>query len=413
MQSGILGITMAAHRNDWRLTIALFAITGLVESLAWGHLSAFTPLYLRELGVASAHIGYWTGLTSSVGWIIGLPLLPFWGVWADRYSRKLIIVRSSIMAAVVYALCAASNDVWMMALGRALGGFVLGNTGVMMAVQADITPRAKLGTAIAIVSAGSPIGMAVGPYLGGLIVRHSDVRSLLYLDALLTAVVAVLLIVFLREEPREPSEHRNSLVGVRHALRALIHTPAVNRIFLATLLMSFGISTALPYMPLLVEHLFVGSVSDLAPTIGAVLTCSGIVMAVATPAWGAVGDRFGHMRALRVCGLLIAASLAAQAVCSSVNQLALAQAAQGAFRGGVFSLAMVLLTLRSPANVRSSILSLSLVPQQIGWFLGPLTGTLLFSAGLRAPFWAAAALCLAGWFVMLRIGSDHPVKESV
>src|SRR5438132_3000369 len=106
---------MPSHRNNWRTTILLFAATGLVESLAFGHLGAFTPLYLRQLRVPAPEIPRWTGILSSLGFVLGLPLLPFWGVWADRYGRKIIIVRSSIAAALLYALAAASPTVYWLA----------------------------------------------------------------------------------------------------------------------------------------------------------------------------------------------------------------------------------------------------------------------------------------------------------
>src|SRR2546423_898005 len=185
------------HSNDWRRTMVLFALTGMVESLAFGHLSAFTPIYLRELKVPEHAIPYWTGVLSALAFVIGLPLLPFWGVWADRYGRKLLVVRSSVVAAAVLALAGASTDVHMLAIARLLAGFVFGNTGIMMAIQADITPRERLGTTVAFVSAGSPIGMAIGPYLGGQIVDRWGVRPLLFGDAVLTMALVLALILLL------------------------------------------------------------------------------------------------------------------------------------------------------------------------------------------------------------------------
>ncbi len=34
------------HRNDWRVLLVLFTLAGVVESQAFGHLQAFTPLFL-------------------------------------------------------------------------------------------------------------------------------------------------------------------------------------------------------------------------------------------------------------------------------------------------------------------------------------------------------------------------------
>jgi hypothetical protein len=68
---------LAHHRNDWRVLLILFVIAGIVESQAFGHLSAFTPIYLDTLGVPPAQISTWTGILSSLAFVIGLPLLPF------------------------------------------------------------------------------------------------------------------------------------------------------------------------------------------------------------------------------------------------------------------------------------------------------------------------------------------------
>src|SRR5258707_9985883 len=114
--------------NDWRALLALFTLAGVVESQAFGHLGAFTPLFLPQLGVAGREVPTWTGILSALGFVIGLPLLPFWGVWADRYGRKLIIVRSAYVEGVLFTVAGLSPNVWVLALARLLSGFVLGNT---------------------------------------------------------------------------------------------------------------------------------------------------------------------------------------------------------------------------------------------------------------------------------------------
>ncbi|HEX6291496.1 MAG TPA: hypothetical protein VFZ66_20100 [Herpetosiphonaceae bacterium] len=48
---------MSQHRNSWRVTAALFALTGIVESFAFGHLNAFTPPYLEQLGALLSPLG--------------------------------------------------------------------------------------------------------------------------------------------------------------------------------------------------------------------------------------------------------------------------------------------------------------------------------------------------------------------
>src|SRR5574338_52052 len=98
------------HANNWIVLLLIFTLAGVVESQAFGHLNAFRPLYLQELGVPIANIATWTGILASLAFVIGLPLLPFWGVWADRYSRKLIIVRSAYVEGVMFTVVAFSPN---------------------------------------------------------------------------------------------------------------------------------------------------------------------------------------------------------------------------------------------------------------------------------------------------------------
>ena len=397
---------MSPHRNDWRRTMVLFALTSLVESLAFGHLSAFTPLYLRELKVPESAISNWTGILSALAFVIGLPLLPFWGVWAERYGRKPVIIRSSVVAAIVFALSAASVDVTMLAATRLLSGFVFGNTGLMMALQADITPREKLGTSVAIVTAGFPVGMAVGPYLGGEFVSLWGIRALLYADAALTALVVVALMIYLREEPSAFGGEQSVKSGVIESLQAVRRAPAVTAFFACVFLIALGGSAAGPFTPLLVETLFQGP--ELPQKIGIVSSAFGIAMAAVTPLWGPFGDRKGHMAAFKAAVFGVALSLLGHAAAVSIGWLIAVRVAYGAFQGGVSAMSTVLLADLAPPERRATILNLSLLPNQISWFIGPLIGALFAKYSIAALFLASATITLAG----LALASKLPRADS-
>ena len=99
-----------------------------------------------------------------------MPLVPLWGAWADKYSRKVVIVRSALVEAVVFAAVALAREPWQVALAMLLIGFQLGNTGIMLAGIRDVTPRHRLGTTIAIFGASGAVGFAVGPALAGILI---------------------------------------------------------------------------------------------------------------------------------------------------------------------------------------------------------------------------------------------------
>ena len=79
----------------------MFWVTQLVESLGMSQVFALMPAHLHELGVADADRVAFVGLFNSLVFVFGLPLVPLWGVWADKVSRKAVIARSAIVIASV------------------------------------------------------------------------------------------------------------------------------------------------------------------------------------------------------------------------------------------------------------------------------------------------------------------------
>ena len=72
------------------------------------------------MGVAEADRLAFIGLFSSLVFVVGMPLVPLWGVRADKYSRKAVIVRSALVEAVVFACVALSREPWQLALSMLL-----------------------------------------------------------------------------------------------------------------------------------------------------------------------------------------------------------------------------------------------------------------------------------------------------
>ena len=149
--------------DDWRQIVAVFSITSAVEGLGVSQVFSFLAPYLREMGVPDAERVPFVGLFSALVFVVGMPLVPLWGVWADKYSRKAVIVRSCLVEAVVFAAVALSREPWQLALSLLLIGFQLGNTGVMLAGIRDVVPRARIGTVIALFGVSGSIGSAIGP----------------------------------------------------------------------------------------------------------------------------------------------------------------------------------------------------------------------------------------------------------
>jgi MFS family permease len=384
----------------WAAIAVLFAATTCVESMSWTQLTAYTPLYLRELHVPAAQVPGWIAAMSSLGWILALPLAPFWGVLADRYSRKLVIVRSAAIEAVVFAGWALATSPVIALVFRSLNGFILGNTGVMLAVQASTTPRQRLALAVGIVGAGSPAGRALGPILGAALVHVIDVRGMLLVDSALSVLMAVLLSLFMRESQHERPADLRVLSLLRGALDEIVSKPLVWRLFLATAIVQVGLWTMLPYVPIYIGRL---ATSDPITAVGVVLSAVGLGQAIASPLWGIAIQRVGHRAVLNATSIGAAIALTTVALSHSLPVFAVGLIANGVFAGAILTASMAVLAATVSPERRGAVLGQILFPFYLGGVFGPPLGALVFGAGQPAVFGIAAVLSLAPLVVLLTL----------
>lgn len=392
--------TTARPRTDlagWAVLAVLFAATTCVESMSWTQLTAYTPLYLRELHVAAPDVPRWIAAMSSLGWILALPLAPFWGVFADRYSRKLVIVRSAAFEALIFLGWALSATPLQALLFRSLNGFVLGNTGVMLAVQASTTPKQRLALAVGIVGAGSPVGRAVGPLLGSLLVHRVDVRGMLLVDALLSAAMTVLLMVVMRESDHERPADMRVISLLRGAVVEIASRPIVWRLFVATAVTQIGLWAYLPYAPVYIARLAPG---DKVTAVGVVLSAVGLGQAVASPLWGMGMQRFGHAPVLSLTSIGSAAALVLVGLSRSLTVFALGLVLAGIFAAAILTASMAVMAATVSPERRGAVLGQILFPFYFGGVIGPVIGAASFGSassgsGQLLVFGIAAVLSLA------------------
>jgi len=398
----------ASSATGWAVIALLFAATTCVESMSWNQLTAYTPIYLRELHVSAAQVPGWIAAMSSLGWILALPMAPFWGVLADRYSRKLVIVRSAAIEAVIFGGWALSTSPWMALLFRSLNGFILGNTGVMLAVQASTTPRQRLALAVGIVGAGSPAGRAVGPILGALLVHLVDVRGMLLFDAALSALMAVLLTIVMREtDHARPADLRVASL-LRGAVAEIAGKPLVWRLFLATAVTQIGLWTILPYAPIYIARLAPG---DTVTAVGVVLSAVGLGQAIASPLWGLVMQRFGHVSVLSLTSVGASLALAIVGLSHNIFLFAAGLFANGVFAAAILTASMAVMAATVSPERRGAVLGQILFPFYIGGVIGPLIGAAAFGAGQPVVFGVAAVLSLAPLVVLLTMPRERKVGK--
>ena len=279
--------------RNWRAITALFFTTTFLEALAQGHIDAFTPLYLRDsLNLSPDQVRVWTGLLSATSFGIAFPLAPFWGAVAERYSRKLVIVRSQYIEAIAYVLVALAPDLPFTFFARLLLGFTFGNIAVVIAAQTLLTPDRRMASGIAVVQAANPVAVSLGPPLGALLLPLIGLRGLFFLDGA-GCLLAALLITFLMPEPPHTGKRQSVIAGTRNAATIIWRRPTLRWNFVAWYLTRGAQQVVNSYLPVRLTEL---SGPNPADTIGFVLGVYGALTSIGTWLTGRFVDRVGPAR---------------------------------------------------------------------------------------------------------------------
>src|SRR3979411_3179702 len=195
MTEGTATTASARRASGWITLLVLFGIASTVEAFTVSHVFRFMPLYLATVHVPPSDIPAWTGYLNAAFFLFGLPLVPFWGVWSERYGRIPIIARSAFVEMVVFAVLWLAQNRWQASFAMLLVGFQLGNTGVMLTALRAVTPRQRVGFAISLFGVSPSLGFALGPSVGGFLVDHGilNLHTLFALDAVLSLADGVVL----------------------------------------------------------------------------------------------------------------------------------------------------------------------------------------------------------------------------
>jgi DHA1 family multidrug resistance protein-like MFS transporter len=287
----------------------------------------------------------------------------------------------------------------------------------MLAGIRDVTPKARLGTTIALFGASSPIGFAVGPILAGILIDGLgwSLSGVFMASAALSVGTAVL-VAFGSREIRPEVVPTGRIVDLAFgALRGVLADPAVRRIFLIFGISYLAMQMSRPYIPLLVEGL-TGPGPGLVSAIALVAGTAALVGGVVSPLGGLIGDRIGFRPVLVASLAGAGVALVLMPVVPSVGGLALLAVALAATTATVSAMVFGLLATEVPPDRRSATLNLVYLPLYAAGIVGPAVGAGVATAtGVQGPFVVGGVVFVlgAGWVLARRartpaVAQDEP-----
>ena len=399
--------------EGWQRTLWLMVFVQFVMSVALGGTSPIMPLYLQDLGLHDpSTIDFWSGVLSSVNFLISAAVSPLWGSIADRTGRKLMVLRSSFAIAIFMALMGLSAALWQLVSLRALMGAFSGFSAASIALVATRAPNNRLGYALGWLSTAQLVGGLVGPLIGGGLSDLSGSHRIAFFTTAALAASAGFVALFGVHDEARLSKGR-SKAGLGDSFRVLFRTPGLMPVFFVLLMGQFGVRSVQPVVTPFVQEL-IGTVPGLATLAGFAFSITGVADVIASPFLGRRSDVIGYKKVLVIC--LAGAALASfpQALVPNYWSFVAMRFALGLFAGGILPTANALVGRMVDPRQRGLVYGATASATFLGSFLGPFGGgTIASLVGIRWVFVLTGALfCLNLAWVMRVVPKDEaPIDE--
>jgi len=135
--------------------------------------------------------------------------------------------------------------------------------------------------------------------------------------------------------------------------------------------------------------------------VGIALGASGLVTLFASPAIGAIADRFGHWRVLCIAAVVDGILWLLPWVTRDYWPFVIAFALVSGIGSGVFSLSFNVLASSATDAARARVMTFAYLPLNLGFIVGPGLGAFIVSRDVFAMFPAATAFELVGVLLLV------------
>ncbi|KAL1553895.1 protein ZINC INDUCED FACILITATOR-LIKE 1-like isoform X2 [Salvia divinorum] len=159
----------------FKLLILVWVIT-LAAALPISSLFPFLYFMVRDLHIADKEedISYYAGYVGS-SFMLGRALTSLlWGLVADKYGRKPVIVFGTFIVVIFNTLFGVSVNFWMAIITRFLLGSLSGTLGPLRAYASEICSREHQALGMSVISTSWGIGLVIGPAVGGLLAQPAE-----------------------------------------------------------------------------------------------------------------------------------------------------------------------------------------------------------------------------------------------
>lgn len=367
------------------------------------------PLFVEQLGVRGHDVEFYAGLGISLSALSAAFLSPVWGMLADRYGRKPMMIRAGlVMTFTMGGLAFVPNVFWLLLL-RFLNGVFAGFVPNATALIASQAPKEKSGYALGTLSTGVVAGNLLGPLIGGGIAEIFGIRNVFLLVGFFLFLAALLTILFIKEDFTPTSKEEE--VTAKTLVQQIRHPYLLFNLFLTSFVIQFAAQSIGPILALYIRDL--GQTENLMFVSGLIVSAMGLSSMMSSSVLGRLGDKIGNHRLLLVAQLFSVIIYLFCANASSPFELGFYRFLFGLGTGALIPGVNALLSKITPKVGISRVFSWNQVFFYLGGVIGPMAGSFVASlSGYHAVFYATAGMvAISLIFNLIQFRTIVKVKE--
>lgn len=392
---------MIKSENKPRLLrdVNLYIIFGVTLTAVMG-VSSIAPAFpsiARSLDVSSGQIG----LLITFFTLPGIVFTPIFGVLADRYNRKVILVPSLFLFGIAGTACAFATSFDQLLLFRVFQGVGSAALGVLnLTLIGDLYSGNKRATVMGYNGSVLSIGTAMYPAIGGALAILGWYYP--FFLSLIAIPVGLFVLIFLKQEKSENGLGINLYLSeIKSALMSKMVLGLFLGMFFTFIILYGGYIT---FFTILLDEKF--EKSSLA--IGIILSGSSLLTAITSAQLGKLTQRFSEKTLISTAAILYAAVFFMIPLVDNIWWFIIPISIFGVAQGMNIPSILNLLTGYAPKEFRAAFLSVNWMVMRIGQALGPyLLGLVYLYYSLDATFYVTAAvsiLFIINSFTLIRTG---------
>lgn len=384
--------------KGWKRNLYILVVCQFLVVSAMTMIIPFLPLYLQELGVTDpSEVSLWAGIIFAANFLTAFLFSPLWSRLADRYGRKMMILRSGFGMALIIGLTGFAQGPLSLLCLRLLNGVISGFIPASIGLVATNTPKEKAGYALGFLQAGAVSGGICGPLIGGIMAQAFGYRMIFFLTGLCIFIAALVVLLFVNEQfTPNPKEEKTNTWGEFKKITAI---RPIFSLYVVVFLIQFAVMGVNPLISLFVEELVSGV--NVALFAGLAISATGFANMLSSMQLGKLSDKAGAHHVLFFCLLSTVIFMIPQAFVQQLWQLIVLRFFVGLSLGGLLPAANALVRMHAPKGMESRTYGFSTSALYLGNMVGPTVGgAVVATVGIRGLFLISAfTLLLTVWIV--------------